>query len=154
MVRVIHGWEIAVILRKFRKTKLSKANYFIFFFFTLFQHVYNVQLDDFRFATYANIAFRHFTALRPPSCHLPLHTHDTNNIRAWNSSRKRGFSQKGKSKIAEKIFFRGKQIHKHTLFFKQSVDVAENMEITRERMRVCQQNRALMELSFVDICIF
>ena len=32
--------------------------------------------------------------------------------------------------------------------------VAESMEITRERMRVCQQNRALMELSFVDICIF
>ena len=51
-------------------------------------------------------------------------------------------------------FFCGKQIHKHTLFFKQSVGVAESMEITRERMRVCQQNRALMELSFVDICIF
>ena len=47
-----------------------------------------------------------------------------------------------------------KQIHKHTLFFKQSVGVAESMEITRERMRVCQQNRALMELSFVDLCIF
>ena len=61
---VVHGWEIAVILRNFRKTKLSKS---IFFFFTLFQHVYNVRLDDFRFATYAKIAFRHFTALRPPS---------------------------------------------------------------------------------------
>ena len=54
----------------------------------------------------------------------------------------------------KKFFFRGKQIHKHTLFFKQSVGVAESMEITLERMRVCQQNRALMELSFVDICIF
>ena len=53
-----------------------------------------------------------------------------------------------------KIFFRGEQIHKHTLFFKQSVGVAESMEITREWMRVCRQNRALMELSFVDICIF
>ena len=54
-----------------------------------------------------------------------------------------------------KNFFRGKQIEKHTFFFfKQSVGVAESMEITRERMRVCQQNRALMELSFVDICIF
>ena len=74
-----HGWEIAVILRNFRKTKLSKSKIFFFFFFflTLFQHVYNVQLDDFRFATYANIAFRHFTASR----HLLLHRHDTN----WSS---------------------------------------------------------------------
>ena len=68
----VHGWEIAVNLRNFRKTKLSKSkNFFFFFFFlTLFQHTYNVQLDEFRFATYANIAFRHFTALRtakPPS---------------------------------------------------------------------------------------
>ena len=54
----------------------------------------------------------------------------------------------------KKIFSAEKQIHKHTLFFKQSVGVAESMEITRERMQVCQQNRALMELSFVDICIF
>ena len=61
---------------------------------------------------------------------------------------------KMKSKIAEKFFSAEKKIHKHTLFFKQSVGVAESMEITRERMRVCQQNRALMELSFVDICIF
>ena len=55
-----------------------------------------------------------------------------------------------------KIENRGKQIDKHTFFFflKQSVGVAESMEITHERMRVCQQNRALMELSFVDICIF
>ena len=53
-----------------------------------------------------------------------------------------------------KIFFPRKTIDKHTFFFKQSVGVAESMEITRERMRVCQQNRALMELLFVDICIF
>ena len=62
-----HGWEIAVILRNFRKTKLSKSK---FLFFSFFQQTYNVQLDDFRFATYANIAFRHFTALltaKPPS---------------------------------------------------------------------------------------
>ena len=71
---LIHGWKIAVILRNFRKTKLSKSEFFFFFFFffflTLFQHTYNVQLDDFRFATYANIAFCHFTALptaKPPS---------------------------------------------------------------------------------------
>ena len=90
-----HGWEIAVILWNFRKTKLSKSKFlfFFFFFYTLFQHVCNARLDDFRFATYANIAFQYFTALRPPSRHLSLHTHDTN-IRAWNSSQKRGFSQK------------------------------------------------------------
>ena len=29
----VHGWEIAVILRNFRKTKLSKSNFFFFFFF-------------------------------------------------------------------------------------------------------------------------
>ena len=39
------------------------------------QYTYNVQLDDFRFATYANIALRHF---RPPGRHLLLNTHDTN----------------------------------------------------------------------------
>ena len=64
----LHGWEIAV------KSNFQNQNFFFFFsfffFFTLFQHVYNVQLDDFRFATYANIAVRHFTALppaKPPS---------------------------------------------------------------------------------------
>ena len=70
-------------------------------------------------------------------------------IRRGNDSRKNENRKSRKKKI-----FRRKQIHKHTLFFKQSVGVAESMEITRERMRVCQQNRALMELSFVDICIF
>ena len=63
------GGKIAVVLRNFRKTKLSKSNLFFCFFLTLFQHTYNVQLDDFRFATYANIAFRHFTAL--PTAKLP-----------------------------------------------------------------------------------
>ena len=29
----VHGWEIAVILRNFRKTKLSKSKFFFFFFF-------------------------------------------------------------------------------------------------------------------------
>ena len=28
----LHGWEIAVILRNFRKTKLSKSKFFFFFF--------------------------------------------------------------------------------------------------------------------------
>ena len=65
--------------------------------------------------------------------------------RAWNSSRKRGFSRKLNWKSRKKLFFCGKQIDKHTFFFKQCVGVAESMEITRERMRVCQQNRALME---------
>ena len=47
-------------------------------------------------------------------------------IRTWNSSRKRGFSRKWKSKN----FSAEKQIDKHSLFFKQSVGVAESMEIT------------------------
>ena len=51
-------------------------------------------------------------------------------------------------------FARGGTGRYGTLKVKQSVSVAESMEITREQMRVCQQNRALMELSFVDLCIF
>ena len=31
-----HGWEIAVILRNFRKTKLSKSNFFYLFFLLYF----------------------------------------------------------------------------------------------------------------------
>ena len=30
--KYMHGWEIAVILRNFRKTKLSKSKKYIFFF--------------------------------------------------------------------------------------------------------------------------
>ena len=71
-------------------------------------------------------------------------------IRRGNEGSRKSENRKSR----KKFFFRGKQIHKHTLFFKQSVGVAESMEIMLERMRVCQQNRALMELSFVDICIF
>ena len=69
----LHGWEIAVILRNFRKTKLSKSKFLFFSFFlnSISTYItYNVQLDDFCFATYSNIAFRHFTALptaKPPS---------------------------------------------------------------------------------------
>ena len=51
-------------------------------------------------------------------------------FRAWNSSRKWGFSRKWKSKFAEKIFSAEKQIDRHTFFFKQSVGVAESLEIT------------------------
>ena len=49
---ILHGWEIAVILRNFCKTKLSKSKFlfffffFFYFFFILFQHVHNVRLDD------------------------------------------------------------------------------------------------------------
>ena len=37
--------------------------------------------------------------------------------RAWNSSRKQGFSQKWKLKITGKNIFREKKINKHTFFF-------------------------------------
>ena len=36
----VHGWEIAVILRNFRKTKLSKSK-FLFFFFSFFFFFFN-----------------------------------------------------------------------------------------------------------------
>ena len=148
----IHGWEIAVILRNFRKTKLSKSNFFFFFFLNSISTctqcaTRRLSLCDIR--KYRFPAFYGTSPAKPPSSFAHAWYKQ-----AWNSSRKRGFSRKWKLKMAENFFFRGKQIHKHTLFFKQSVGVAESMEITRERMRVWQQNRALMELSFVDICIF
>ena len=153
-----HGWEIAVILRNFRKTKLSKSKFlflYIFFYYSISTCTQcatrRLSLCDIR--KYRFPAFHGTSPAKPPSSFSFAHAW-YKQFRAWNSSRKRGFSRKWKSKMAEKIFFRGKQIHKHTLFFKQSVGVAESMEITREWMRVCQQNRALMELSFVDICIF
>ena len=60
-----------------------------------------------------------------------------------------------KIKNRGRIFFSAeKQIDKHT-FFLNSPSVKQKVwKSRRERMRVCQQNRALMELSFVDICIF
>ena len=145
-----HGWEIAVILRNFRKTKLSKSKFLFFFSFFYSISTMYTMCDSTTFAlrhTQISLSgiLRHFA--RQAATFFYTHMIQT-------TSRKRGFSQKWKSKIAEKNFFHSKQIHKHTLFFKQSVRVVESMEITRERMRVYQQNRALMELSFVDICIF
>ena len=87
---------------------------------------------------------RHF---RPPSRHLLLHTHDTNNAEP-------GICRGNEDSCGNENRNRGTQIDKYTFLFKQSVGVAESMEITLERMRVCQQNRALMVLLFVDICIF
>ena len=145
-----HGWEIAVILRNFRKTKLSKS-IFLKIFLLLYFNMYTM-CDSTTFAlrhTQISLSgiLRHFARQAVIFfCTRMIQTSEPGI---------RGFSQKWKSKIAENFFFRGKQIHRHTLFFKQSVvGVVESMEITRERMPVCQQNRALMELSFVDICIF
>ena len=136
----MHGWEIAVILRNFRKTKLSKSKFF--FFFLLYFNMYTMR-DSTTFAlwhTQISLSgiLRHFA--RQAAIFLC-----TRMIQTSERGIRRGNEDSRKSE---------KQIHKHTLFFKQSVDVAESMEITRERMRVCQQNRALMELSFVDLCIF
>ena len=44
--------------------------------------MYNMWLDDFRFATYANIAFRHFTALPPTK---PPSSFGTCMIQTWSS---------------------------------------------------------------------
>ena len=37
-----HGWEIAVILRNFRKTKLSKSKFLLLFFFFFFFFFYSL----------------------------------------------------------------------------------------------------------------
>ena len=141
-----HGWEIAVILRNFRKTKLSKSNFF--FFFTLFQHVQYAT----RRLSLCDIRKYHFPAFYGTSARQAAiffwYTHDTN----------MEFLQQSLEFVAEtrilaemKIENRGKNFYlwKNKLtsilfFFKQSVGVAES----------CQQNRASMELSFMDICIF
>ena len=138
-----HGWEIAIILRNFRKTKLSKSIFF-FFFFLLYFNMYTM-CDSTTFAlrhTQISLSgiLRHFARQAAIFfCTRMIQTSEPG-IRRGNED-----SRKNENR---------KQIDKHTLFFKQSVGVAESMEITRERMRVCQQNRALMELLFVDICIF
>ena len=76
MLACMHGWEIAVILRNFRKTKLSKS--FLFFFFTLFQHVQyatrRLSLCDIR--KYRFPAF-YGTSARQAAIFF-WHTHDTN----------------------------------------------------------------------------
>ena len=72
--------------------------------------------------------FRHHTQ------YIPLYFNDLTvfnyNVRDRISLRKRGFSRKWKSKIAENFFPRKNKIDKHTFFFKQSVGVVESMEIT------------------------
>ena len=45
---LVHGWEIAVILRNFRKTKLSKSK-FLFYFFLLCFNMYTM-CDSMTFA--------------------------------------------------------------------------------------------------------
>ena len=58
--------------------------------------------------------------------------------------------------LAEKRYFLRKNKLTSLLFFLNSPPVLQKVwKSRRERMRVgCQQNRALMELSSVDICIF
>ena len=72
-----HGWEIAVILRNFRKTKLSKSNFF--FFFKLYFNIHTMCNSTTFALRHTQISLsgilRHF---RPPSRHLLLNTHDTN----------------------------------------------------------------------------
>ena len=74
----VHGWEIAIILRNFHKTKLSKSKKKIFFF----KHYFNIHTmcNSTTFAlrhTQISLSgiLRHF---RPPSRHLLLNTHDRN----------------------------------------------------------------------------
>ena len=137
-----HGWEIAVILRNFRKTKLSKSKFLFFFFFQLCFNMYTMR-DSTTFA------------LRHTQISLSgILRHFARQAAIFLCTRMIQTSERGIRHGNEDSRKNEKQIHNYTLFFKQSVGVAESMEITRERMRVCQQNRALMELSFVDLCIF
>ena len=81
LIVLLHGWEIAVILRNFRKTKLSKSKFlfFLFFFLKLYFNIHTM-CNSMTFALrHMQISLsgilRHF---RPPSRHLLLNTHDTN----------------------------------------------------------------------------
>ena len=131
-----HGWEIAVILRNFRKTKLSKSDFFFLLYFNMY-----TMCDSTTFAlrhTQISLSgiLRHFAHQAAIFfCTRMIQTSEPG-IRRGNED-----SRKNENRKSRKIFFfRGNQIHKHTLFFKQSVGAAESMEITRERMRVCQRN--------------
>ena len=72
-----HGWEIAVILRNFRKTKLSK--FFFSFFLKLYFNIHTMCNSTTFALRHTQISLssilRHF---QPPSRHLLLNTHDTN----------------------------------------------------------------------------
>ena len=75
-----HGWEIAVILWNFRKTKLSKSKiFFPFFFLQLYFNIHTMCNSTTFALRHTQISLssilRHF---RPPSRHLLLNTHDTN----------------------------------------------------------------------------
>ena len=78
-----HGWEIAVILRNFRKTKLSKSKIFFSFFLKLYFNIHTMCNSTTFALRHTQISLsgilRHF---RPPSRHLLLNTHDT-----WSSFR-------------------------------------------------------------------
>ena len=115
-----HGWEIAVILRNFRKTKLSKSNFFFFFFFTVSTCIQcatrRLSLCDickYRFPAFYGTSARQAAIF---FCTRMIQTWSSFS-RAWNSLRKRGFSRKWKSKIAEKNFFRRKTIWQAYFFF-------------------------------------
>ena len=81
LVSPLHGWEIAVILRNFRKTKFSKSkfHFFFHFFFKLYFNIHTVCNSTTFALRHTQISLsgilRHF---RPPSRHLLLNTHDTN----------------------------------------------------------------------------
>ena len=142
-----HGWEIAVILRNFRKPNFQNQIFLFIFFYSISTCIQCATrwllLCDIR--KYRFTAFYGTSPAKPPS----------SSAHAWYKHQSLEFVAETRILAkSRKFFFHGKQIHKHTLFFKQSVGVAESMEITRERMRVCQQNWPLMELSLVDICIF
>ena len=93
-----------------------------------------MRLDDFRFATYANIAFRHFTALppaKPPSSFA--HAWYKHGVPSAEPGIRRGNEDfcGNENRKSRKIFFSAeKQIDILFFFFKQSVCVAESMEIT------------------------
>ena len=78
----MHGWEITVILRNFRKTKLSKSKIFFFFFKFFFLLYFNIHT----MCNSTTFALRHTQIslsgilghFWPPSRHLLLNTHDTN----------------------------------------------------------------------------
>ena len=81
-----HGWEIAVILRNFRNTKLSKSKFLFFFLFFFFFFFFLLYFNMYTMCNSTTFALRHTQIslsgiLRhfcPPSRHLLLHTHDTN----------------------------------------------------------------------------
>ena len=114
----MHGWEIAVILRNFRKTKLSKSK-FLFLNFFFYSISTCIQCATRRLSL-CDIRKYRFPALYGTSARQAAIFFCTRMIQTTQSLEfvaETRILAEMKIENRGKFFFRGKQIDKHTFFF-------------------------------------